>query len=156
MLFVLTGWFYGAPGKCCGQMNWGDTPTPGRIPFFGGSANIRAASEWRGLLRQRDDVAPVISSANPARLEPRPTNPRNCHGFIYFYGGDLLPGQWDGPHTWWSFCPSAVLFARAEATAGIFPRSRLADSQNSAPIVVVYPAVRVVALIPDLARRAQN
>jgi len=26
----------------------------------------------------------------------------------------------------------------------MFPRSRLADGQNSSPIVVVYPAVRVV------------
>ena len=40
-----------------------------------------------------------------------------------------------------------MLLARAEATAGIFPRFRLAGSQNSPPIVVVYPAARVVLAV---------
>ena len=57
----------------------------------------------------------------------------------------LLPGQRDSRHTWRSFWPWAALFARAEAAAGIFPRSRLADGQKSSPIFVVYPTVRVVS-----------
>jgi hypothetical protein len=57
----------------------------------------------------------------------------------------ILPGQRDSRHTWRSFWPWAALFARAEAAAGIFPRSRLADGQKSSPIFVVYPTVRVVS-----------
>ncbi len=56
----------------------------------------------------------------------------------------LPPGQRDRRHTWRSFWAWAALFPRAEAAAGIFPRSRLADDQKPSPIFAVYPAVRVV------------
>ena len=68
----------------------------------------------------------------PAQIARR--RPRRC----------LLTGQRDGRHTWRSFRPSAALFARAEAAAGIFALSRLANGQNSSPILVVRPAFRVV------------
>ena len=59
-------------------------------------------------------------------------------------------------NTWRFFCPPAALFARAEAAAGIFPRSRLAGGQNSSPILVAHPTVRSVRSLHTPTGRWRN